>query len=156
MTYRLIYDAPHLSEFVYQTGKSKFRDNMQAAVERAGFRLVDEGLSDKVLHVYVRESPPGGAAAHEFLTGLSLGIIPTWGTREGMYEFDLRLCRKDSALAQSRYLIHTKTFNWILVIPVLWINLFTWNDTPQLLGAAVESFLLENGDEKKTQDQFGC
>ena len=79
----------------------------------------------------------------EWITGLTLGAIPTWVTEEGTYEFVLGLCDKDRELARQSYLVNTKTFNWILVLPVFWINAFLWNDTYNFLEQAVEVLLAE-------------
>lgn len=138
LAYRLTYRAPHLAEFVYKEADSKFRKNIESAIERAGFHLASEDGARILLDVQVSESQPRGAGL-EWVTGLTLGAIPTWATNEGMYEFVLGLCAPDRALLRERYLVNTKTFNWILVLPVFWINVFTWNDEYNFLGKAIDA-----------------
>lgn len=140
LEYRLTYRAPHLAEFVYKKADSKFRRNIESAIARAGFHLANEDHAKILLDVQVSESQPRGAGV-EWVTGLTLGAIPTWVTEEGTYEFVLGLCGADRGLLTERYLVNTKTFNWILVLPVFWINVFTWNDKYNLLGNAIESLL---------------
>jgi hypothetical protein len=142
LAYRLTYRAPHLAEFVYKKGDVKFRKSIENAIERAGFHLASEDGARNVLDVQVWESQPRGAGL-EWVTGLTLGAIPTWATEEGTYEFVLGLCDKDRELARQSYLVNTKTFNWILVLPVFWINAFLWNDTYNFLEQAVEVLLAE-------------
>ncbi len=142
LAYRLTYRAPHLAEFVYKNASLKFRKSIESAIERAGLRLASEDGAKILLDVQVSESQPRGAGV-EWVTGLTLGAIPTWTTREGTFEFVLVVCETDRVLASHQYLVNTKTFNWILVLPVFWINAFTWNDKYNFLGQAVEALLTE-------------
>jgi hypothetical protein len=142
LAYRLTYRAPHLAEFVHKKTNLKFRKSIESTIERAGFHIANEDDAKILLDVQVSESQPRGAGV-EWVTGLTLGAIPTWVTEEGTYEFVLGLCDTDRVFERERYLINTKTFNWILVLPVFWINVFTWNDKYNFLGHAVEALLTE-------------
>jgi len=141
VTYRLTYRASELLEFVYEKDVAKFRKNIEAAIERAGFRASDESVATKILDIHVRQNPRKGGTPQDFVKGLTLGVIPTWTTHEGTFEFDLGLCEQNRTLARARYLLSTKEFNWILVLPVSWINMFRWDEVYEFLGEAVESLL---------------
>lgn len=143
LAYRLTYYSSHLRQDVYEKAEAKFRMSIETAVERAGFHLEPEDSARRLLVVQIRERLPTGAAPHEFLSGLTLGVIPTWTTREGTFEFVLGVCEKDRGIARHQYLVNTKTFNWILVLPVIWINFFTWNDVCNFLEQAIEALLSE-------------
>lgn len=140
LAYRLTYRAPHLAEFVYKWAHSKLSKSIESSIERAGFQLTTEDGAGILLDVQVSETQPRGAGP-EWVTGLTLGAIPTWVTEEGTDEFVLGLCVADQMLQRERYLVNTKTFNWILVLPVFWINVFTWNDKYSFLGKAIDALL---------------
>ena len=127
----------------------------RAAVERAGFRAVDESAAKTILDIRVRQNPRRGGTPQDLVKGLTLGIIPTWTTHEGTFEFALRLCEMDRMSAQAQYRIDTKEFNWILVLPMSWINLFRWDEIYEFLGEAVVALLVD-GTINPTQEDALC
>lgn len=63
------------------------------------------------------------ALPQEYLTGLSFGIIPSWGTREGELKY--------SFIEESKrytYYIDTHAFNHIILFPVFWIMFITLDE----------------------------
>jgi hypothetical protein len=155
VAYRLAYRASELLEFAYENDVPKFRKNIQAAIQRAGFRVVDESAARKILDIHVQQNLPRGGALQEFVKRFTLGGIPTWTTHEGTFEFAIRFCEENRTLARARYLLSTKEFNWILVLPLSWTNLFRWDEVYELLGEAVGSVLVE-GTMKPTQEEVPC
>lgn len=155
VAYRLTYRASELLEFASERDVAKFRKNIEAAVERAGFRAVDEGAARTILDIRVRQNPRRGGTPQDLVKGLTLGVIPTWTTHEGTFEFALRLCEKDRMSAQAQYRIDTKEFNWILVLPMSWINLFRWDEIYEFLGEAVVALLVD-GTINPTQEDALC
>ncbi|MGD9727936.1 MAG: hypothetical protein AB7G68_19180 [Nitrospiraceae bacterium] len=155
VAYRLAYRASELLEFASEKDASKFRKNIEAAIQRAGFHVIDERAAGKVLDIHVRQNLPSGGTPQEFVKRLTLGVIPTWTTHEGTFEFAMRLCEKNRPLARARYLISRREFTWILVLPLSWINLFRWDEVYELLGEAVESVLVE-GTMRPGQEKFSC
>ncbi|MEX5220172.1 MAG: hypothetical protein NW701_20325 [Nitrospira sp.] len=155
VAYRLAYRASELLEFASEKDVSKFRKNIEAAIQRAGFHVIDERAAGKVLDIHVRQNLPSGGTPQEFVKRLTFGLIPTWTTHEGTFEFAMRLCEKNRMLARARYILSTREFTWILVLPLSWINLFRWDEAYELLGEAVESLLVE-GMMKPIQEEFPC
>jgi hypothetical protein len=155
VAYRLTYRASELLEFVYERDGTKFRKNIEAAIDRAGFRVGDESVATKVLNIQVRQSPREGGTPQDLVNGLTLGVIPTWRTHEGTFEFALWLCEENRTSARARYLLSTKEFHWVLVLPLSWINLFRWDEVYELLGEAVESLLGQRTMEP-IQEEFAC
>jgi len=72
------------------------------------------------LVVLVNYKGHGGAAGQEYLTGLSLGIIPSWFTRESMYTYTV------SSQANSKtYNLDHVSYNHLILFPLIWLNLLT-------------------------------
>ena len=155
VAYRLTYRTSELLEFMYEKDVTRFRKNIEAAIERAGFRMGDKTVATKVLDVRVRQNPRKGGTPQNFVKGLTLGLIPTWTTHEGTFEFALELCEQNRTLARARYLLSTKEFNWILVLPVSWINTFRWDEVYESLGEAVESLLGQRTMEPTQEELAG-
>jgi hypothetical protein len=65
------------------------------------------------------------ALPQEWLTGLSLGLIPSWGIRPNtfVYTFD-----DTKAGKYHSYYIDERTYNHILLFPIFWVNFLTPNE----------------------------
>jgi hypothetical protein len=64
------------------------------------------------------------ALPQEFLTGLSLGIIPSWGTKYGQYKYTFT---RNSGESYS-YNIDQDNYNHLVLFPVFWVSYFTANE----------------------------
>jgi len=62
------------------------------------------------------------ALPQEWLTGLSLGLIPSWGTKYDQYVFTFT--HKDSGQSHS-YHIDQNNYNHLILFPVFWVTFFT-------------------------------
>jgi hypothetical protein len=82
--------------------------------EEAGFRI-------KIL-----KSPLLSALPQEWLTGLTFGAIPSWGTRPG----ELFFYFEDFALAKHHtYIVDSKSYNHIILFPVFWVTIIMKNES---------------------------
>jgi hypothetical protein len=91
--------------------------------------------------VRVNRSISYGALPQEWLTGLSFGIIPSWGKRTSQltYSFeDTRTKKKHD------YHIDQKSFNHLVVLPVVWVNFITLNQS-RVYRRALVNFLEGSG-----------
>ena len=77
------------------------------------------------LNIAILEQRQFSALPQEWLTGLSLGLIPSWGTREAQYIYDF----KNTVTGKSKtYYVDEKSFAHILLLPVFWITFFTLDE----------------------------
>ncbi len=62
------------------------------------------------------------ALPQEYLTGLSFGLIPSWGTRPSQFVYsfeDTRSARKH------KYVIDVRSYNHLVLFPFFWVNFIT-------------------------------
>lgn len=71
--------------------------------------------------IEITRSPYLSALPQEWLTGLSFGVIPSWGTRHSEYQYNF--LNKINSTAQE-YSVDTVSVNHIILFPLLWTNLF--------------------------------
>lgn len=69
------------------------------------------------LEIKVSESSSGGACGQEYLTGLSLGLIPSWCTRPNLFKFDFMLSDNHGFCRRKVYSISSITFSHLTLIP---------------------------------------
>lgn len=62
------------------------------------------------------------ALPQEWLTGLSFGLIPSWGTKYGQYSFTF--IRADIGHTHT-YIVDQRNYNHLVLFPVFWITFFT-------------------------------
>jgi len=80
--------------------------------------------SNANLNINVMVSINHEALAAEYLTGLSLGIIPSWGTRQDFYSYDFSHLNN-----QHSYSIDDVRFNHLIAFPVFWISFLTMDES---------------------------
>lgn len=85
----------------------------------------------------IMQSPFWSALPQEFLTGISFGAIPSWGTREGEYEFGFT---NIELMKEHTYTVDRKSYNHIVLFPVVWINLIT-RDKFEVYADSLANFL---------------
>lgn len=69
--------------------------------------------------IEIKEQPYASALGQEFLTGLSLGLIPSWGTRKSEYIFKFI---DNQHKISHKYSIDDTRFNHIILFPVFWLS----------------------------------
>jgi hypothetical protein len=73
----------------------------------------------------VEQSGYRGAAAQDWLTGLSLGLIPSWKTEEDVYKYSFVSV---SMKTGHSYSVDRKTFAHLVLFPIFWITFITSDD----------------------------
>jgi len=92
---------------------------------------------DANLKIEVVISPFLSALPQEWLSGLSLGLIPSWGTKEGEFRFSF----EDAKSNETRtYYVDKPLFNHVIVVPVFWLGFF-FPDPAELYGRALSDFV---------------
>jgi len=83
----------------------------------------DEDAANYIIHVERLISL--SALPQEWLTGLSFGLIPSWGTRprQFVYTFEDRTSKKKHS-----YVVDQKSYNHLVLFPVFWISFVTLDE----------------------------
>jgi len=80
---------------------------------------------DADLKIRIVKSGYRGAAPQDWLTGLSLGLIPSWKTEEDVYKYSF------VSVSMKRghgYSVDRKTFAHLVLFPIFWITFITSDD----------------------------
>jgi len=81
------------------------------------------------LDIFAKYQGHGGAGGQEFLTGLSLGLIPSWGTRKNLYEYKFKLYKNGQLYKTSDYHIDEDFYAHLILLPYgLWDTYFVFTD----------------------------
>lgn len=91
------------------------------------------------LEIKISELSSGGACAQDYLTGLSLGLIPSWCTRPNLFKFDFTLNKDHSFCRQKTYSISSTSFSHLILIPLSILE--TDNQPLTIYQAALKNFL---------------
>lgn len=126
----------------YTDNESKYIERKQARykkiVERALCARPDEStyaeVSD-VLSIEINEVGYYEPLEQEFLTGLSFGIIPSWGTRSGQFRFSFAQGNRTAT-----YAVDDRRINHLIFLPVFWIS-FVYMDEETMFEKALDDFL---------------
>lgn len=95
----------------------------------------DEGKASFIINVKI--FPYHSALPQEWLTGLSFGLIPSWGTRQKEYTY--AFTNKVESTHQL-YSIDNVSFSHIVLFPVFWITFWT-PDELRAFEKALENFI---------------
>lgn len=66
-----------------------------------------------------------GESPQAWLTGLSFGLIPSWGTSPGVFEYTFE---NMSTKQGHTYFIDRKDYSGILFFPIFWVNFITLDE----------------------------
>lgn len=92
-----------------------------------------------MLEIKLSEFPFGGACGQEYLTGLSLGLIPSWCTRPNKFKFNFTLNNDHGFCRQKTYSISSTSVSHLLLIP---FTIFEADNQPlTIYQAALKDFL---------------
>ena len=72
---------------------------------------------NKILFIKVTEQKYLSALPQEWLTGLSFGIIPSWGTRPGLWQFEFK-----QGDYERTFSVDDTRFNHLIALPVFWLS----------------------------------
>ena len=98
------------------------------------------------LEIKIYEFSSGGACTQEYLTGLSLGLIPSWCTRPKLFKFYFTLNNSNSFSREKIYSINSTTFSHLIAAP---LSIFKTRDDPLFIyQTALNDFLHEEQCEK--------
>ena len=116
----------------------KYIKATQAVFTQKGCKANKTEDKDKAgFRIDILRAPQLSALPQEWLTGLTCGAIPGWGTRYGEYEYTFE---NVSLKNNHKYFIDRPAFNHIIVFPVFWLS-FLWPDEIELYKKALSNFL---------------
>lgn len=76
--------------------------------------------------IRVTISPLWSALPQEWLTGLSFGLLPSWGTRPSEFTFEFE---DTETKAKHAYIVDQKSYNHLILFPFFWITFLTLDQT---------------------------
>ena len=85
----------------------------------------EEDIEKANFIINVRISPYHSALPQEFLTGLSFGLIPSWGTRPNEYKYEFV---NKSESVRHIYSVDSVSYNHLILFPFIWVNFLTDNE----------------------------
>lgn len=116
----------------------KYIKATQAVFTQKGCKANNVEDKDKAeFKIDVLRAPQLSALPQEWLTGLSFGVIPSWGTRYGEYKYTFEniLLKKNHT-----FFVDRPAFNHIILFPVFWLS-FLQPDEIELYKKALANFL---------------
>lgn len=81
----------------------------------------DNAVSSNLI-INIERHHNNSALPQEWLTGLSFGLIPSWGTRPAQYTYSFT--NKENEESHS-YVVDQKSYNHLILFPVFWITFIT-------------------------------
>jgi hypothetical protein len=76
--------------------------------------------------VNIKATPFRSALPQEYLTGLSFGLIPSWGTRYDEYTYTFEKVGEKKAHS---YYVHSKSYNHLILFPIFWIDFIIYDES---------------------------
>jgi len=121
-----------------QQAKDKYIADTRDVLGSKGCRAAYVEKEDEaILQVRIQHLGHISALPQEWLTGLSFGLIPSWGTRPSEYTYSF----KHTPTGKSHtYTVDSKSYNHLILFPVFWITFFTL-DERGVYKDALENFL---------------
>ena len=113
---------PHQVEALKELQQSYITSTTKTLSELGCISNQASNSSEANFSVNVSRQLQLSALPQEWLTGLSLGLIPSWGTKQGQYVFTFT--NNDSGQTYS-YKIDQNNYNHIVLFPVFWVTFFT-------------------------------
>lgn len=116
-TFSFEFEAPYKNE-PWEKIEGKFRD-ITKSILPVSSEVVEQVKDSQPTHIsiHINVRSHGGACAQEYLTGLSLGLIPSWCTRHEMYSFRYELMHKGQVCSAQKYVVDETSYGHIIFLP---------------------------------------
>jgi len=105
----------HYKKHFFELGALDITESILANSDKIAVLPVGEGGTH--LSINLMQRLHGGACGQDYLTGLSLGLIPSWCTRPGMYTFNFKLHQNDKVCSSKEYVIDEIGYGHIILLP---------------------------------------
>jgi tetratricopeptide (TPR) repeat protein len=116
------YDPQRLEEM-----RTRYCKSTQEAFDREGLiATCTTNKENASFIVDIKATPFRSALPQEYLTGLSFGLIPSWGTRYDEYRYTFEEIGVKKAHS---YYINTKSYNHLFLFPIFWIDFITMDES---------------------------
>nr|WP_232224653.1 hypothetical protein [Leptospira fainei] len=95
--------------------------------------------------VQIESVPPSiPAILFGYFSMATLTILPAWSREDG-YDIEFQISKDGAPVKSYTYPIRRKVFAWILMLPVFWINEFTYNEQ-EAFSAVTNKFFADSKD----------
>ena len=106
--------------------KSDYRSSVERVLENHNCVVKYEtDQANSNFQIFINDSPNISALPQEWLTGLSFGLIPSWGKRPAELSFEFI---DKISMSSKTYIIDTISINHISLFPIFWLTFFTLDD----------------------------
>ncbi len=125
------------------SGPTAIRDALVAEAPFAGVTPADgEVTQGYYLRVKIEQlSPSIPAVLFGYLSYITLTILPSWSTQDGSV-LTFTLYKDGKEIRAKDYIIRRGTFVWIVMLPLLWVNLMTPSED-EAFAAATRDFMAQ-------------
>lgn len=139
-----------ISHFTYETNSPWKNSRLGKSAYEATRKIIPNAQdnSSKLtssltpeLKIKISEYSFGGACTQDYLTGLSLGLIPSWCTRPDLFTFDFTLNNNHGVCRQKTYSISATSFSHLTAIPFALLS--SENQPSTIYQSALIDFLQE-------------
>lgn len=113
---------PHEIEALQALEEDYIKSTLSTLKELGCSAKQASSIEDSNFSINVSRQLQLSALPQEWLTGLSFGLIPSWGTKYGQYVFTFT--HNESGQSYS-YQIDQNNYNHIILFPVFWVTFFT-------------------------------
>lgn len=95
------------------------------------------------LEINIKQKSGGGACSQEYLTGLSLGLIPSWCTRHDLYHYLFKLYRNSQLCSKNEFSVDETSYSHLIFLPVGLIQIAqgVYSEPVKLYEEALTSFV---------------
>jgi hypothetical protein len=119
----------------------KYSESTQKVFDQEGIPAAETPNRDSAAFlICIKSTPYFSALPQEWLTGLSFGLIPSWGTRHNEYSYTFE---KIGAKSEHTYTVDNKSFNHLVCFPVFWTMFFTLDES-RVYEKALRNYLIKN------------
>ena len=116
--YSFEYKSLFKNEQLERILEAKNAVTLNRAIRVPAFPKNFGGALSHHLAIQVVNNGSGGACPQDFLTGLSLGLIPSWCTRERRFSFQFQLYENDRLCGSNDFSVNETMYGHLLLIPI--------------------------------------
>jgi len=102
--------------------KNKYITSTIDALHDIGCNAIHtENTESSNFKIHIKRQQSVSALPQEWLTGLSFGLIPSWGTRPEQFLFSFKSINTEKSYI---YTVDSKSYNHLILFPIFWVTFF--------------------------------
>jgi len=102
--------------------QNKYQESIENVLKNKGCKITQASNQNQANFIIeVKRQLSRSALPQEWLTGLSFGLIPSWGTRPEQFIYKFEDKRRKT---KHSYAIDQQSYNHLVLFPVFWVTFF--------------------------------